>query len=155
MRAGFIHHGRPARHLKRLLAGLFMVPVLASCASTSVRVTGTARAPIRADAVRVYTFAPPAFDEVAQLRISRNSLGGGERAIQTVIDRMKLEAAKLGANGLLLEDFTDGRSLSLGTGAGSDTYTHNGTISVGVAGEIGIVKKIGVGKAIFIAPGPP
>jgi hypothetical protein len=132
-----------------------MVPALASCASTSVRVTGIARAPISADGVRVYTLAPPAFNEVAQLRISRNSLRGGEQAIQSIIEQMKAEAAKLGANGLLLEDFADGRSLSLGTGVGSDTYTHNGSISVGVGGQMGIVKKVGVGRAIFIAPAPP
>ncbi len=140
--------------MKRLLA-CWLLLALPACANTSVRVTGIARAPINADEVRIYTFAPANFNEVAQLRVSRNSLRGGERAIQKVIDEMKSEAAKLGANGLLLEDFADGRSLSVGTGVGSDTYTHNGSISLGVGSEIGIVKKIGIGRAIFIAPVPP
>jgi hypothetical protein len=103
----------------------------------------------------VYTFAPMSFQELAQLRVSCSSLRGGEQAIQKVIGQMKSEAAKLGANGLLMEDFTDGRSLTVGTGVGSDTYTHNGSISLGLGSSFGIVKKIGVGRAIFIAPARP
>lgn len=83
------------------------------------------------------------------------SSASGEKAIDRVIDEMQAQAAKLGANGLLLEDFSDAQSLSVGTGVGSDTYTHNGSISLGVGGAIGIIKKTGRGRAIFIAPAPP
>lgn len=126
----------------------------AACATSSVDVTGVARPPISADQVRVFTSAPGNFEEVAVLRASRKSVStaGGEKAIEKVIEEMKLQAAKLGANGLLLEDFSDAQSLSLGTGVGSDTYTHNGSISVGVGGAIGIIKKTAKGRAIFIAP---
>jgi hypothetical protein len=144
----------PPTSLKRLLAWLFVLLALASCANTSVRVTGIARPPVNVAEVRVYTFAPPIFDEVAQLSVSRSSLRGGERAIQKIIDQMKSEAANLGANGLLLEDFADGRSLSVGTAVGTDTYTHNSSISLGVGSAIGIVKKIGAGRAIYIAAAP-
>lgn len=136
-------------------SSLWVSLAMASCASSSVTVTGTARAPIRLDEVRVYTMAPSSFEEVAQLRASRRDLGaGGERAIEKVIDQMKLAAAKLGANGLLLENFSDSQSLSLGTGVGSDTYTHNGSISLGVGGDIGIIKKTAQGRAIYIDPAP-
>jgi hypothetical protein len=145
--------------MTRLFAGsaLMIAATLAGCASSSVVVTGPVRSAISPDAVRIYTSAPERFEEVAVLNASRKAVSsaGGERAINKVIDEMRLQAAKLGANGLLLEDFSDAQSLTVGTGVGSDTYTHNGSISLGVGADIGIIKKTGRGRAIFIAPAPP
>jgi hypothetical protein len=138
--------------------GVFAVTaLLAGCAASSVLVTGPVRTAISPDRVRIYTSAPVAFEEIAVLTASRKTVSSasGEKAIDRVIDEMQAQAAKLGANGLLLEDFSDAQSLSVGTGVGSDTYTHNGSISLGVGGAIGIIKKTGRGRAIFIAPAPP
>jgi hypothetical protein len=139
------------------VSALMIAATLAGCASSSVVVTGPVRSAISPDAVRIYTSAPERFEEVAVLNASRKAVSsaGGERAINKVIDEMRLQAAKLGANGLLLEDFSDAQSLTVGTGVGSDTYTHNGSISLGVGADIGIIKKTGRGRAIFIAPAPP
>ena len=132
---------------------LLMAAALVGCAASSVRITGPVRAAISPEVVRIYTFAPAHFEEIAVLNASRRTFtAGGEKAIDKVIEEMQAEAAKLGANGLLLEDFSDAQSLTLGTGVGSDTYTHNGSISLGVAGAIGMVKKTAKGRAIFIAP---
>ncbi|MGO9935745.1 MAG: hypothetical protein ACLPV8_28600 [Steroidobacteraceae bacterium] len=126
----------------------------AGCATSSQVLTGTPRAPISPNDVRVYTQAPPSFEEIAVLNASRKSVtsAGGERAIQKMIDSLKSQAAMLGANGLLLEDFSDAQGLSLGTGVGNDTYTHNGSISLSMGGSLGIIKKTAKGRAIFIAP---
>jgi uncharacterized protein YbjQ (UPF0145 family) len=133
-----------------------MAAALVGCAASSVSITGPVRAAISPEAVRIYTFAPAHFEEIAVLNASRRTVStGGEKAIEKVIEEMQAQAAKLGANGLLLEDFSDAQSLTLGTGVGSDTYTHNGSISLGVAGAIGMVKKTAKGRAIFIAPPPP
>jgi hypothetical protein len=128
---------------------------LAACASSSQLITGTARAPLSADDVRVYTEAPPRFEEIAVLEASRDSLtaAGGERAIAKMIDLLKERSASLGANGLLLEDFSDSPAMGVGGGVGSDTYTHNGSISIGLGGAIGLVKKSTKARAIFIPPG--
>jgi hypothetical protein len=136
---------------------LMITAMLGGCAASSVVITGPVRSAISPDAVRIYTSAPEKFEEVAMLNASRKAVSsaGGERAIDKVIDEMRLQAAKLGANGLLLEDFSDSQSLTLGTGVGSDTYTRNGSISLGVGTDIGIVKKMGRGRAIFIAPPTP
>jgi hypothetical protein len=130
--------------------------MLAGCTASSVVITGPVRSAIAPEAVRIYTYAPEKFEEVAVLNSSRKAVSsaGGERAIDKVIDDMRLQAAKLGANGLLLEDFSDAPSLTLGTGIGSDTYTHNASLSLGVGADIGIVNKTGRGRAIFIAPAP-
>jgi len=132
-----------------------LLPVLAAgCATSSQIVTGIPRAPVLASEVRVYTQAPPSFEEIAVLHATRKSVtsAGGERAIQKMIAAMETQAALLGANGLLLEDFSDAQGVSLGTGLGSDTYTHNGSISLGIGGSIGIIKKTAKGRAIFIPP---
>jgi hypothetical protein len=133
---------------------LLMAAALVGCAASSVSITGPVRPAISPEAVRIYTFAPAHFEEIAVLNASRRTIAnaGGGKAIDKVIEEMQAEAAKLGANGLLLEDFSDAQSLTLGTGVGSDTYTHNGSISLGVAGAIGMVKKTAKGRAIFIAP---
>jgi hypothetical protein len=118
-------------------------------------VTGIARAPLSPDDVRVYTQAPPRFEEIAVLEASREAMtsAGGERAIAKMIEIMKVRSASLGANGLLLEDFSDSAAIGLGGGVGTDAYTHNGAISVGLGGTIGLIKKSTKARAIFIPPG--
>jgi hypothetical protein len=138
----------------RCAGGLFL-SVLAGCATSSQILTGTPRAPIAANEVRVYTQAPPSFDEIAVLSASRRSISSaGERAIQKMIESMKNQAALLGANGLLLEDFSDAQDFSLGTSLGSESYTHNGSISVGAGGSLGVVKKTAQGRAIIVPAKP-
>jgi hypothetical protein len=136
--------------------GGLVLSVLAGCATSGQILTGTPRAPIAANEVRVYTQAPPSFEEIAVLEASRPSVSsaGGERAIQKMIVSMKNQAALLGANGLLLEDFSDAQDFSLGTSLGSDSYTHNGSISVGAGGSLGVVQKTAKGRAVFVAPEP-
>jgi hypothetical protein len=137
-------------------AGGLLLSVLAGCATSSQMLTGTPRAAIAANEVRVYTQAPPSFDDIAVLNASRRSVSsaGGERAIQKMIESMKNQAALLGANGLLLEDFSDAQDFSLGTSLGSQSYTHNGSISVGAGGSLGLVKKTAQARAIFVPPDP-
>lgn len=103
----------------------------------------------------MYTQAPRSFEEIAVLGASRRSVSsGGERAIAKMIEAMRSQAAELGANGLLLEEFSDSDPVAVGTGLGSQTYTHNASINVGVDGSFGVVKKIAKARAIFVAPEP-
>ena len=81
------------------------------------------------------------------------SSAGGERAIAKMIEAMRAKAAELGANGLLLEDFSDSDPIAIGTGVGSQTYTHNASINVGLGGSLGLVKKIAKARAIFVPAG--
>jgi hypothetical protein len=138
----------------RRMFALSLSVLAAACASSSQMVTGAVRAPIATIEVRVYTQAPASFEEIAVLSASRRSVSsaGGERAIQKMIAGMRSQAALLGANGLLMEDFSDQQNLSLGTSVGSDSYTHNGSISVGAGGSLGVVKKTAKARAIFVPP---
>jgi hypothetical protein len=134
-----------------------MASTLAACATSSQVLTGVPRSPILPAAVKVYTQAPASFEEIAVLGASRKSVSseGGERAIAKMIDAMRTKAAQLGANGLLLEDFSDSDPVAIGTGVGSQTYTHNASIDVGLGGSLGVIKKIARARAIFVPPAHP
>jgi hypothetical protein len=127
---------------------------LVACATSSQVLTGPARSPVSPRAVRVYTQAPQSFEEIAVFSASRKSVtsAGGERAIARMIEEMRAQAAKLGANGLLLENFSDSDPFAIGTGVGSQTFTHNASINVGVGGSLGVVKKMAEARAIFVSP---
>lgn len=140
----------------RSMFALSLISTLAACASSTESLTGPRRPPISSAEVRVYTQAPPSFEEIAVLGASRKSVSsaGGERAIARMIASMRVQAAQLGANGLLLEDFSDSVPVSVATGVGSDIYTHNGSISFGVGGSLGVEKKTARARAIFVATPP-
>jgi hypothetical protein len=135
---------------------LLIAPLLglSACAASSQVLTGSPREPVPPGSVRVYTQAPQHFEEIAVLRASRRSVSpaGGERAIDRMIEAMKAQAAELGANGLLLEEFADSNAVAVGTGIGTQTYTHNGSIDLGVGGFLGLVNKSASGRAIFVTP---
>jgi hypothetical protein len=128
---------------------------LAACASDSIVVTGTARPPIAPSDVRIYSRPPAAFEEVAILNTSKNSAftTGGQKTVDKVIAGLKEQAAKLGANGVILEGFSDSQTGSVGAGGGSDSVSRNSAVGVGVGGSLGIYKKTGHGVAIFVPPG--
>jgi hypothetical protein len=137
---------------KGLTFAIALIVTMTGCATSSEMLTGSARAPLSPGDVRVYTQAPQSFQEIAILGASRKSVSsaGGERAIEKMIETMRSRAAQLGANGLLLEDFSDSDPVAVGTGIGSQTYTHNASIDIGVGGSLGVVKKAAKARAIFV-----
>jgi uncharacterized protein YbjQ (UPF0145 family) len=132
-----------------LVAGL-----LTACAPASHVLTGVARPPISAARVTVYATAPPQFQEIAVLHAHRKTLfnAGAERSTDKVVERLKAEAAKLGANGLILEGFDQTQTGSIGSDAGTDSYSAHGTISLGFGASVGIFSTTGKGRAIFVSP---
>ena len=74
------------------------------CASSHVLV-GKARPPISVDQVKLYLHPPAKYEEIAVLQASseRSFAITDQGKMNKVIDRLKEEAAKLGANGILLQ----------------------------------------------------
>lgn len=128
---------------------------LAACAPSSHILVGTARPPILPSEVKIYLQPPPSFQEIAILNASANSIfgTGGQGSVDKVIQRLKEQAAKLGANGIILEGMSDRETGSLGGGSGSSSYSGNSAVGMGVGGSLGIFKKTGQGRAIFVPPG--
>jgi uncharacterized protein YbjQ (UPF0145 family) len=140
--------------LRRLfiLAGIL---VLAACGSSdSFVMVGTARPPILPADVKIYSHPPPTYEEIALLNASTSHMftPGGQKTIDEVIEKLKEQAAKLGANGVVLEGFSDRQTGSLGTGVGGGSASSNSAVGVGVGGSMGIYKKNGQGRAIYVPP---
>jgi hypothetical protein len=141
----------------RYLALVFCVIALCGCAPSTHVLVGQARPPITPDQVKIYSHPPTYFQEIAVLDASSKSAfgTGGQKSVDKVIERLKIEAAKLGANGVILEGFQDAQTGSIGTGAGSGSYSGNSAVGVGVGGSLGIYKKTGHGEAIYVPEPPP
>jgi hypothetical protein len=139
----------------RLLILVALAALAACTAPQSFVLVGTARPPISPAEVKIYSHPPPTFDEIAILNASSNSVfsPGGQSTVDKVIERLKEQAAKLGANGIILEGFSDRETGSLGTGVGSSSASGNSAVGVGVGGSLGIYKKSGQGRAIYVPPG--
>ena len=141
----------------KFLALLFTVTALYGCAPSTHVLVGQARPPISPDQVKIYSHPPTYYQEIAVLDASSKSAfgTGGQKSVDKVIERLKIEAAKLGANGVILEGFQDSQTGSIGTGVGSDSYSGNSAAGVGVGGSLGIYKKTGHGEAIYVPEPPP
>lgn len=126
--------------------------LMMACAPSSHVLVGTARPPISPTLVKVYSHPPPAFEEIAVLGASSKSVfnAGGQRTTDKVVERLKAEAARLGANGIILEGFDQTQTGSIGSGVGSDSYSAHSSIGVGVGGSVGIFKTTGQGRAIYV-----
>ena len=131
-----------------ILAALY----LTACATSHVMI-GKARPPISPDFVQIYTRPPTThYEEIAQLDTS--SQGSFSFTAQgksdAVIKRLKTEAAKLGANGVLLQGIGDQPSGSVGTGGGTESYSRSSSVGGGIGINIGTTRKAGGGLAIYV-----
>ncbi len=138
--------------LPGLLSGVFVIALLAGCASSHVML-GKARPPISPDDVRIYQRPPDApYEEIA--RVDASSTGSfaftAQGKTDAVIKRLKEEAAKLGANGVLLEGIGDQESGSIGTSGGSTSYGGSSAVGGGIGINAGLTRKVGGGVAIYV-----
>ncbi len=134
------------------LAGL----ALAGCVTSHVLV-GTARPPISPDQVKIYMQPPTVpYERIAILETSsRDSLAfTAQGKMNAVIARLKAEAAKLGANGVLLQGLADRPGGSLGVGIGNTTYSGSGAFGLGLGTSAVMMQKSGSGLAIYVEPQP-
>ena len=133
-------------------AAAVLAAMLLGCATSSHVMIGTARPPISPESVRVYVQPPEQYEEIATLDTSSQGSFAitSQQNMDKAIARMKEEAAKLGANGILLQGVQDQQSGSVGTGVGSSSYGPGSSTGVGVGGSFGIYNKVAHGIAIFV-----
>jgi ribulose kinase len=129
---------------------LAAVVVLAGCAASSHVLVGTARTPISPEQVKIYLQPPPRYEEIATIDASSRGtpVFTDQRKMDRAIGRLKQEAAKLGANGILLEGTSDQQTGEIGLGTGSAS----GNSAFGIGTSFGIVIKTATGIAIYVAP---
>lgn len=124
--------------------------IVSGCTSSSV-VVGPTHPAISPDQVKVYASPPPNYQEVAILdATSEFSLAiTGQGQTDVAIDRMKSEAAKLGANGILIRAINTSYVNSGGVGsvnASGGDYVYWG------GGDWGDSVKDAQGIAIYVPP---
>jgi hypothetical protein len=138
--------------MRKLIALVLIASLVAAgCASSHVMI-GTARPAISPDQVKVYFHPPAKYDEIALIDTSSNgALGIGAQAkTDIVIRRLKEEAAKLGANGVLLQSIGSESSGSVSTGFGQASSSGNHAYGTGLGISGNIMQKSGTGLAIFV-----
>jgi hypothetical protein len=132
----------------------FAIAILSGCATSHVMV-GQARPPTSPDQVRLY-LRPPAskYEEIAL--VDASSRGGfafsSQGKTDVVIDRLRADAAKLGANGILLQGVGDQAGGSVGTGFGSASASGHSAYAVGLSTSATVYNKKGEAIAIYVEP---
>ena len=130
--------------------------LLAACSSSHV-LTGTPRPPIDPAQVRLYYGPPPGgYEEIARLEVNSGAFTYGEQnKTNSVMRKLREEAARLGANGILFQGTADGHGgggVSVGGGGGRIGGSSYSGVGVGV--NISPQQKYANGIAIYV-PNPP
>jgi hypothetical protein len=154
-------NNRPMKTLLRVSsAGLFAC-LLAAFASASTVMVGEPRPPISPDRVNVYMEAPRKFDRIAIIRKGSGAWAFSDQTqVEEAIAKIKIEAAKVGANGILLQVVETNSSGGLGIGVGGfgiggGPYHRHGWYggnSVGVGGSFyaPVLHKTVQAEAIYV-----
>lgn len=112
---------------------------LVACASGSAIITGTTRPPIPQEKVKLYLQPPTSTFEVIALVSASSDAGWTEQgSVNYAVAELKNQAAKLGANGLLL------------VSTGKKTTTIFGGQGTGYPYAIPVDAQTVQGKAIFV-----
>lgn len=128
--------------------------LVASCASappSSHVLTGTKRPAIDPAKVKVYAAAPANAEQVAVIEASSRDSGAStdQAMMDAVIALMKAEAAKLGANGIVLQRTDTERGGGVRTGVGVGVPVGR-SVGVGFGVSSSNLHKTGHGIAIFV-----
>ncbi|MCC8474780.1 hypothetical protein LN458_12385 [Xanthomonas arboricola] len=135
---------------KHAVIAAALAMLLAGCASSSKVMLGQARAPIDPAQVQVYANAPVGSVEIAQLESTSAAGFGTQGQTDAAVQRLKREAAKLGANGVVIVGVGSERSgggLSVGGGS------YGGRVGGGLGIGIPTTQKRAAGMAIWVPAG--
>jgi len=140
--------------IKRPILGAACALLLAGCSTSSHVLLGTPRPPIGPEQVRVYAQPPARYEQIASINANSSASLAltGQQNMDKALERMKAEAAKLGANGILLQGVSDAQTGSIGTGVGSSSYGSHSSVGGGVGGSFALTSKVAQGLAIYVPP---
>jgi len=140
----------------RCFLSVLALGLLAGCAGGSARLLAPARPAINAAEVRVYRFAPTHYQEIAVLDATSGAhfYHGTAEGEADALRRLKEEAARVGANGVLITALGDRSSGSIGVGvAGGAVSSDRHSFQAGegaVSGGAPIVRNGAAGIAIYV-----
>lgn len=136
-----------------LIAAMVMMAIVSGCAAQSHVIVGKVRAPISPDQVKIYLEPPRAFEKIAIIDASSQGSVAftQQQKMDKAIQRLKEEAAKVGANGILLQGSGSQAVGAVGTGFGSATATGNSAYATGVGVSGNVFVQAANGIAIYVS----
>ena len=117
---------------------LLIVLFLAGCASGSSIVVGEAREAIASSQVKLYLEIPENYEIIGIVTASSDAGWTEQRSVDYAVEELKNQAAKLGANGVLIES------------TGEQNSTVVGGYGTGYIYTIPVTSKSVTGKAIYV-----
>lgn len=124
--------------MKNLIT-LLLAITLVACASGSSIVTGTKRSPLTPAQVKLYIEPPAKYEVIAIVNASSDAGWTEQGSVDYAVEELKNQAAKLGANGVLLG------------ATGESTTTVVGGYGTGYIYSIPVKAKTVTGKAIYVS----
>ena len=139
------------KKLIKLIVGSVFILSIFGCTPSSHIVVGQTREPISPDKVKLYTKPPEKYEEIAIVDASSQSSWAvtDQGKIEKAIERLKEEAASLGANGILIGVSGTG---NLATSSGGVATTTGGYGNTGYAYGVSssAIHKTAKGMAIYV-----
>ena len=126
------------RNLTMKYVCLFSVLLLAGCATGSSIVVGEVREAIDPDQVKLYLEVPEAFKVIGIVTASSDAGWTEQDSVDYAVEELKNQAAKLGANGVLIGS------------TGEQTSTIVGGNGTGYIYAVPVTSKTVTGKAIYV-----
>ena len=96
-----------------------MAALLTACASGSAILTGTKRPPIKHTKVKIYSSPPSQYEEIGLVQAVGKSGWTMQQKQDYALKELKTQAAKLGANGVILTNNSIGEGSSAGVVSGN------------------------------------
>lgn len=146
--------------VKTACAGALALTLLVAGCASSYELIGKVRPPIPPGQVQLYLEPPKReYQQIAIIKTSskRSFSFSSQGKAEVVVKRLKAQAAKLGANGVLLKQITDEPDDAVVVaGAGTSYEGPRGTIDLGVSASALLMKRYGHAIAIYLpADSPP
>ena len=140
-----------------LLSAAAIGLALAGCASTSKVMLGPTYPAIAPEQVHIYYQPPARYREVALLETQSGAFTYGEQnKMNSVLTKLRAEAAKLGANGVLFQGTENGYGGSgVGVGVGGGHFGGHSHFGGGVGVDISPTQKYARGMAIYVTDPTP
>jgi hypothetical protein len=136
--------------------GFCAVLLCAGCASSSSRLLAPARPPINPADVRIYKAPPRKYQQIAVVDATSGTsfFHGSEQGEANAVEKLKIQAAKVGANGVLLTLVGDRPSGAIGVGVGGGGISGGRggvtAVSGGASGGFPLVSNGARGIAIYV-----
>jgi hypothetical protein len=131
--------GRAESAVVAMLLVCVLLASISGCATGSAVVTGEARTPIDPSQVKIYLDPPSEYETIGLVEASSDVEFSSQAAQDRAIDELRKQAAKIGANGVLLLSASTASSGSVGYSSGGVFYADD------------TEKKVVRGRAILVA----